>query len=92
MGNVNLDFGDSPETAGGHYPTELGLNGAVHMITEPPLYLGQRVDAERDGQVSANVDGDDNDSNGFASQYVRHGARHDQRPADAAPSCSCRNR
>ena len=66
VGSVNMDFGDSPETAGGHYPTRLGLNGAAHMITEPPLYLGGRVDAERDGQVSAGANGDDNDSNGFA--------------------------
>ena len=65
IGNVNLDFGDAPETAGGHYPTTSGLNGAVHVVTEPPLYLGRRVDAERDGQVSANVNGDNNDSNGF---------------------------
>ncbi len=38
----------------------------MHVVTEPPLYLGHRVDAERDGQVSANVDGDNNDSNGFS--------------------------
>jgi len=66
VGDVNLDFGDAPQTAGGHYPTTLGLNGAVHVVTEPSLYLGRRVDAERDGQVSANVDGDNQDSIGFA--------------------------
>jgi len=66
VGNVNMDFGDAPETAGGRYPTTLGLNGAVHIVTEPALYLGQRVDAERDGQVSGNARGDDDDSNGFA--------------------------
>jgi len=66
VGHVNMDFGDAPETAGGHYPTSLGLNGPVHMVTEPALYLGRRVDAERDGQVSGNARGDNDDSNGFA--------------------------
>ncbi|HPM79830.1 MAG TPA: GEVED domain-containing protein, partial [Candidatus Anammoximicrobium sp.] len=53
VGNVNMDFGDSPQTESGHYPTELGLNGAVHVITDNQLTLGRRVDAERDGQVSS---------------------------------------
>ena len=65
LGNVALDFGDAPQTAGGHYPTQLGPNGAVHVVTNNPLYLGTRIDAEPDGLVSALSRGDDLDSEGW---------------------------
>ncbi len=65
VGDANMDFGDSPQTAGGHYPTELGMNGAVHMVTSNQLTLGGRVDAERDGQRSAAADGDDHEATSF---------------------------
>jgi len=65
LGGVNMDFGDAPQTAGGDYPTQLGQNGAIHVITGSGLALGARVDPDADGQVSAAVDGDDLDSEGF---------------------------
>ncbi len=49
-----LDFGDAPDPG---YPTLLVNNGARHIIG--PMFLGARVDAELDGQPSANADADD---------------------------------
>jgi VCBS repeat-containing protein len=65
LGSVQADFGDAPETTGGSYPTTLGLDGPVHIITSDPLRLGLRVDSESDGLVSADADGDDVDGAGF---------------------------
>jgi hypothetical protein len=54
-----LDFGDAPDAAAApRYPTLLGNDGARHLIA-PTVYLGARVDAEADGQPTANADGDD---------------------------------
>ena len=49
-----LDFGDAPDS----YGTTLLANGARHIATNN-LRLGNRVDAEPDGQPSANADKDD---------------------------------
>jgi len=65
LGEGNMDFGDAPQTPGGDYPTQLGQNGAIHVITGTGLFLGERVDADGDGQISLAVDGDDLDSEGF---------------------------
>jgi hypothetical protein len=52
------DFGDAPDSAAAPgYPTLLANNGARHLIGGP--FLGARVDAETDGQPTANADGDD---------------------------------
>ncbi len=58
-----IDFGDAPESpagiAGGlGYPTTLQRNGARHVIA-PGWFLGQRVDAEADGQPDVPATGDD---------------------------------
>ena len=54
------DFGDAPEgaTAPG-YPTRRINNGPWHKIV-PGFTLGANIDAELDGQPTANADGDDN--------------------------------
>ncbi len=49
-----LDFGDAPDPS---YPTLLANNGARHVVG--PMFLGKLVDAELDGQPSANADADD---------------------------------
>jgi hypothetical protein len=50
-----LDFGDAPDAP---YPTLLASDGARHVVL-PGFCLGARVDAESDGQPTANADGDD---------------------------------
>jgi hypothetical protein len=57
-----MDFGDAPEdAAAGHaYATTLAANGARHIIN-PDIFLGNKIDAEPDGQPSINADGDDID-------------------------------
>jgi hypothetical protein len=58
-----LDFGDAPDPfdqTAGKYPTLLANNGARHKIVTD-FCLGQQIDAEADGQQTANADGDDND-------------------------------
>lgn len=50
-----LDFGDAPQ----NYPVLAANNGARHVIV-PGYYLGKLVDAEPDGQPSADDLGDDN--------------------------------
>ena len=73
LGNVNMDFGDSPQTVV-DYPAELGHNGPVHLIPRSPLFLGQRIDAEPDGQVSDNdANEDDDDSNNFGIDVANAG-------------------
>jgi uncharacterized repeat protein (TIGR01451 family) len=54
-----LDFGDAPDPT---YPILLASNGARHVI-DGTTYLGATVDAEPDGQPSAQANGDDNDGN-----------------------------
>ncbi|MDD5134164.1 MAG: GEVED domain-containing protein, partial [Phycisphaerae bacterium] len=55
---VSLDFGDAPDNAAAPgYPTLLP-NGARHTIVAG-MFLGGSVDAEADGQPTANADGDD---------------------------------
>ena len=51
---AQLDFGDAP----GKYPTLLASNGARHQVS-PGFFLGTRVDAESDGQPTADALGDD---------------------------------
>ncbi|HNS17896.1 MAG TPA: dockerin type I repeat-containing protein [Bacteroidales bacterium] len=50
-----FDFGDAPD---GPYPTLLASNGASHMLGSG-LMMGFLVDADADGQPTANADGDD---------------------------------
>ena len=55
----SIDFGDAPDgVAAPLYPTLLANNGARHTIV-PGLFLGATVDAELNGQPTANADGDD---------------------------------
>jgi hypothetical protein len=55
-----LDWGDAPEGSAGPplYPTTLARNGARHTIVQG-LFLGQRVDAEANGQPDPTATGDD---------------------------------
>jgi hypothetical protein len=48
------DFGDAPD----EYHTLLASNGAKHFIV-PGIYLGQKIDAEADGQPNINETGND---------------------------------
>jgi hypothetical protein len=52
-----LDYGDAPDS----YGTLLASDGARHIVTEPPIYMGPLVDPEPDGQPSPGADGDDLD-------------------------------
>jgi uncharacterized repeat protein (TIGR01451 family) len=53
---IGLDYGDLPD---GPYNTDsLGVDGPSHVITTS-LQMGATIDAEDDGQPSANADGDD---------------------------------
>ena len=54
----SLDFGDAPAP----YPTLAQSNGARHSVTS--LFLGQRVDAETEGQPTSFAQGDDNNPAG----------------------------
>ena len=73
-GYAELDFGDLPDPA---YPTLFASNGARHVLS--PLYLGSLIDAEPDGQPSANATGDDvsssddEDGIGFPDLPLRQG-------------------
>ncbi len=49
-----LDFGDAPDPT---FPTLLANNGARHILGN--LFLGNRIDAERDGQPNLQALGDD---------------------------------
>ncbi len=57
-----LDFGDDPDNAEAsfNYPTFLVNNGARHIIV-PGVYIGNKVDAETDGQPNIPASGDDLD-------------------------------
>jgi SdrD B-like domain/GEVED domain/SprB repeat len=59
---MGFDYGDladgSAGTGAGNYNTLVSDNGASHKII-PTLKLGASVDAEANGQPSANADGDD---------------------------------
>ena len=52
-----MDFGDAPDQP---YATLLASDGARHVIN-PKVYLGERVDADADGQPTFLANGDDND-------------------------------
>ncbi|KAA1260296.1 Dockerin type I repeat protein [Rubripirellula obstinata] len=54
-----LDFGD----ASGDYAVLASDDGARHVVSS--LFLGNQVDAEVDGQVSATADGDGSDDDGL---------------------------
>jgi hypothetical protein len=60
---TELDFGDAPDpfTGVGRYPTLFENDGARHVITQNPIFLGSGVDAEIDGQPTLTGDGDDSD-------------------------------
>jgi hypothetical protein len=55
----DMDMGDADDPT---YPTLLINNGAAHII-DPTMYLGNSIDAELDGQPTADAMGDDNDGN-----------------------------
>jgi len=69
----DFDFGDAPEppcldSQGtdcwcNKYPTTLERNGPRHII-DPDIFLGERIDAEWDGQPGSLADGDDTDPDG----------------------------
>jgi hypothetical protein len=52
----DFDFGDLPEI----YGTALSGNGPHHLI-RPGIYLGERIDAEYNGQAHMEAQGDDDD-------------------------------
>lgn len=52
---AELDFGDAPDPT---YPTTVASDGARHVIV-PGMFLGDRVDAEPDGQADPDALGDD---------------------------------
>lgn len=54
MAEPPKDFGDAPAT----YPTLKANNGANHLMSQQ-LYLGNCVDGDSDGQVTATPSGDD---------------------------------
>ncbi|MGE0756179.1 MAG: DVUA0089 family protein, partial [Pirellulaceae bacterium] len=60
---VELDFGDAPDpfTGPGRYPTLFDSNGARHVISDVPIFLGSSIDSEPDGQPSLSGVGDDAD-------------------------------
>lgn len=62
---ATLDFGD----AGTGYPVLLTDDGASHVVPSeaPRLTLGSQVDAESDGQVSSDANGDGPDDDGVVS-------------------------
>jgi len=51
-----VDWGDAPDPT---YPTLAASNGANHLLLPGGPFLGAAVDAEPDGQPTANADGDD---------------------------------
>jgi len=52
-----VDFGDAPDPT---FPTMYTNSGAYHWILlSPPVFLGQTVDSEFDGQPNATATGDD---------------------------------
>lgn len=53
--SAEFDFGDAPD---GPYPTTLKNNGARHLVRSD-IFMGTRIDAEPDGQPSADALGDD---------------------------------
>ncbi|MBI1315204.1 hypothetical protein GC176_28265 [bacterium] len=55
LGPFGVDYGDAPDPA---YPTLAANNGANHVI-DGKHFLGQRVDAESNGQPNAFATGDD---------------------------------
>ncbi len=59
IGGEDQDFGDAPAP----YPVLLLNNGANHVI-DTGFHLGATIDAEPNGQPSANADGDGSDEDG----------------------------
>jgi len=58
--NREFDFGDAPdETTDPMYPTLLVNSAAFHRIV-PYIHLGDKIDAESDGQPDSDALGDDN--------------------------------
>jgi subtilisin family serine protease len=61
LADGEIDFGDAPSSVqsefAASYPTQIKDNGARHVISN--LFLGSFVDAELDGNASANALGDD---------------------------------
>ncbi|MCB0519222.1 MAG: hypothetical protein KDD27_09795, partial [Saprospiraceae bacterium] len=60
-GSCTVDYGDLPDASvGGNYSTTAADGGPSHGIITG-LHLGTNIDADSDGQPSANGDGDDTD-------------------------------
>ncbi|HEX9973522.1 MAG TPA: PKD domain-containing protein, partial [bacterium] len=67
---VEYDYGDAPDPS---YPTLKASNGARHQI-DPDVFLGNKIDADADGQQNADASGDDNDGNDDEDGIVFKGA------------------
>ncbi len=65
---VFYEWGDLPEGLSGvpSYPTTLAQNGPRHVITSTPIYLGNVLDPDSDGQPSEDALGDDEYPAGLA--------------------------
>lgn len=68
MPGVVLDYGDAPAT----YPTWFVDDGARHVVTEDPIFLGSGVNAEADGQPSTAANADTDDGVIFDSPFSAH--------------------
>ncbi|MCH2122782.1 MAG: tandem-95 repeat protein, partial [Pirellulaceae bacterium] len=71
LGDVATDMGDAPEgptppfvPPQNIYPTLLGSNGAVHVVTPEGLFLGALLDTEPEGQPELDAAGDGADEDG----------------------------
>ncbi len=59
---VGLDYGDAPDPRGGvagRYPTQLGNDGARHVVDPNGVRLGRLIDIDADGMPTPAADGDD---------------------------------
>lgn len=59
---VGLDYGDAPDPHGGvpgRYPTQLGNDGARHVVDPNGVRLGRLIDIDADGVPTPAADGDD---------------------------------
>ena len=64
---ISFDMGDLPAP----YPTLLAENGPLH-VSGSPLFFGPGIDADNDGQPTADADGDDIDAQGDDESGITH--------------------
>ncbi|MEE2685273.1 MAG: Ig-like domain-containing protein [Planctomycetota bacterium] len=69
LGSINADLGDAADGVGqppqASYPVLTSHDGAIHMVTDSPLFLGERVDRDQEGQPLADAQGDDLDGDNY---------------------------